>query len=321
MTIEALNPSGAADGRTPSRADLRRGLFALARRALPVIVVAVVLIALWWPLAGWLNAQNKIEQVARWGVEMSWDEAWDGAFSQPKPFLPTPGQIWESIRAQSFDVELSSARNLLYHAGVTLTTTLVGFLMGSGLGVLLAIFITHNRASDLSVMPWIIISQTIPILAIAPMLVTMLGSMGLTGLAPKALIATYLGFFPIAVGMVKGFRSPDPLQLDLMKTYSATTAQTFRKLRWPSATPFLFASMKVAIALSLVGAIVGEVSTGTAGGGLGARLLLGSYNGETIKMWAALVVSAAVAALLVASVALIERAVRRRMGLQSGGAS
>src|SRR6476660_8666770 len=123
-------------------------------------------------------------------------------------------------------------------------------------------------------MPWIIASQTIPIIALAPMIVIILNQLDVTGIVPKAAIAAYLSFFPVTVGMVKGLRSPDPLQLDLLRTYSASQAQTFRKLRWPAATAFLFTSLKVAIATSLVGAIVGELPTG-AQAGLGARLLSG----------------------------------------------
>ncbi len=156
-------------------------------------------------------------------------------------------------------------------------------------------------------------SQTIPIIAIAPMISDVLNAVGVSGLLPKALISTYLSFFPVAVGMVKGLRSPDPLQLDLMKTYSASSSQVFWKLRWPSSTPFLFASMKVAIAMSLVGAIVGELPTGAVAG-LGARLLAGSYYGQTIQIWSALFAAAILAATLVWIVGVIDRKVRRRMG-------
>jgi NitT/TauT family transport system permease protein len=114
--------------------------------------------------------------------------------------------------------------------------------------------------------------------------------------------------------MVKGLRSPDPLQLDLMRTYSATQAQTFRKLRWPAATAFLFTSLKVAIATSLVGAIVGELPTG-AQAGLGARLLSGSYYGQTVQIWSALVMASLLGLLLVFLVGLAERLVLRSQGV------
>ena len=169
---------------------------------------------------------------------------------------------------------------------------------------------------DKSLMPWVVASQTIPILAIAPMVIVVLASIGLTGLVPKAIISTYLSFFPVTVGMVKGLRSPDPINLDLMRTYTATKSQTFWKLRWPSSVPYLFVSMRVAIAASLVGAIVGELPTGAVAG-LGARLLTGSYYGQTVQIWSALVVAAVLAAVLVGLVGLAQRIVLHRMGMRS----
>jgi NitT/TauT family transport system permease protein len=113
--------------------------------------------------------------------------------------------------------------------------------------------------------------------------------------------------------MVKGFTSPDPLQIELMRTWSATPRQVLWKLRWPSAVPYLFASLKVAITISLVGAIVAELPTGGEAG-IGARLLSGSYYGQTIQLWAALVAAAVLASALIAIVGLIERGVNSRMG-------
>jgi NitT/TauT family transport system permease protein len=136
---------------------------------------------------------------------------------------------------------------------------------------------------------------------------------GVTGLLPKALISTYLSFFPVVVGMVKGLRSPDQMQLDLMHTYNASKLDVFLKLRWPASMPFLFASMKVGIAIALIGALVAEL-TNTAAGGLGVRLLTGSYNGQTITIWGVLLVAATLAAILVIAVGLAERLVVRNMG-------
>ncbi len=137
------------------------------------------------------------------------------------------------------------------------------------------------------------------------MIIVVLAAIGLTGLMPKALISTYLSFFPVVVGMVKGLRSPEIMQLDLMRTYNASRAQVFWKLRWPSAMPFLFTSMKVAVAISLVGAIVGELPTGAVAG-LGARLLAGSYYGQTVQIWSALVMASVMAAVLVAVVGVAQ---------------
>jgi NitT/TauT family transport system permease protein len=120
----------------------------------------------------------------------------------------------------------------------------------------------------------------------------------------------------VVVGMVKGFRSPEQIQLDLMHTYNASRLQTFLKLRWPIALPYLFTSMKVGVAASLVGAIVGELPAG-GGNGLGARLLAGSYYGQTIQIWSALLTASLLAGLLVMSVGIAERLVNARMGARA----
>jgi NitT/TauT family transport system permease protein len=196
------------------------------------------------------------------------------------------------------------------------------------LGILLAVLIVHNRAMDRSLMPWLVASQTIPILAIAPMIVIISYNV-LTGdnavahllnldsdasrLVSKALISTYLSFFPVAVGMVKGLRSPEIMHLDLMRTYYASPMQTFWKLRVPASIPFLFTSMKVAIAASLVGAIVGELPTGAVAG-IGSKLLAGSYYSQTIDIWAALVAGSLLAGILVAIVGVAAKIVDRAMG-------
>jgi len=167
---------------------------------------------------------------------------------------------------------------------------------------------------DQSVMPWAIASQTIPILAIAPMIIVVLNSVGVTGLVPKAIISAYLSFFPVVVGMVKGLRSPDAMQMDQLRTWNASAGQTLWKLRLPASLPYLFASLKVGVAASLVGAIVGEMPTGAVAG-LGARLLSGSYYGHTVQIWSALFAAALLAAGLVALIGEVERVTLRRMGL------
>ncbi|NBT52979.1 MAG: ABC transporter permease subunit, partial [Marivivens sp.] len=188
------------------------------------------------------------------------------------------------------------------------------FAIGAGLGVLLAVGIVHSKTMDMSVMPWAIVSQTIPIVALAPMIIVVLYSFGIQGLIPKAVISAYLSFFPVVVGMVKGLRSPDAMQLDLLHTYNAGQGATFWKLRLPSSVPYLFTSLKVGIAASLVGAIVGELPVQR--GGLGARMLGGSYYGQTEQIWAALFFAAGMAALLVALIGWIEARTLKRMGVQ-----
>ncbi|MFN3273768.1 MAG: ABC transporter permease [Paracoccus sp. (in: a-proteobacteria)] len=281
---------------------------------LPVLTVLLVIVAVWYLAAIRMNAQWERDQAARAGVEIPMSQMIPATLSQDRPVLPAPHQVaqglWEGVTGQA----ITSRRSLVWHGWVTLSATLAGFAMGTGAGILLAIGIVHSRAMDQSVMPWAVASQTVPILAIAPMVIVVLASVGVTGLLPKAIIAAWLSFFPVLVGMVKGLRTPDGMQLDQMRSWSAGGAQVLWRLRLPSSLPYLFASLKVAIAAALVGTIVAELPSG-ATAGLGARLLSGSYYGQTVQIWSALFAAAILAATLVALVGLIERATLSRMGL------
>lgn len=285
-------------------------------RVLPILTVLLTIILVWYAGAIAMNApwQNQLNSRAELTNVPFTDFALQ-TWAQDRPILPAPHQVIGEIWNATVALEITSKRSLAYHGWITLSSTLLGFVLGTALGVVLAVFIVHNEAANRSLMPWIIASQTIPILAIAPMVVVGLGAVGVTGTVPRALISMYLSFFPVVVGMVKGLRSPEGIQLDLMRTYDASPWQTFWKLRWPAAMPMLFASMKVGIAISLIGAVVSELSN-AAGGGLGVRLLTGSYNGQTIQIWAALFIAAALAAVLVMIVGFAETAVNRRMGVR-----
>lgn len=282
--------------------------------ALPVAIVVAAIVALWYGFAVWLNMPWQLGVYERAGQAWTFADLVRDTLAQERPVLPSPHQVFAEMWRTTVEVAPTSRRSLLYHAWITLSSTLLGFVLGTLLGIVLAVFIVHNRAMDKSVMPWVVASQTIPILAIAPMIIVVLNAVGLTGLLPKALISTYLSFFPVVVGMVKGLRSPEVIQLDLMRTYNASPVQAFWKLRWPSAMPYLFTSLKVAVAISLVGAIVGELPTGAVAG-LGARLLAGSYYGQTVQIWSALFMAAALAAILVAIVGAGHRMVLKRMGM------
>jgi NitT/TauT family transport system permease protein len=285
-------------------------------RAAPVLIVSLALVIIWYGAAILLNAPQAAQVLDTSGrawtngdlVRMSWN--------MQRPILPGPHQIVIDLFHSIFGYPLGNPRNILFHAYVTGISTLVGFALGLVVGAVLAIGIVHVRTLDSSLMPWVITSQTIPILAIAPMIVVILGNMGFTGVLPKAIISAYLSFFPITIGLVKGLRSVDPLSLDLMRTYSATPSQVFWRLRLPSALPFLFASLKVAVAISLVGAIVAELPTGGTAG-LGARLLTGSYYGQMVQIWSALVVAALLSLILVYAVGGVQRLVLGRTGMSA----
>jgi len=279
-----------------------------------VATLLVGLLIVWYAAAIGLNAPQIRDRLNRSGQPWTVSDLVAGTWSMERPVLPTPGQIGAELWRTVVATPITSKRSLVYHAYVTASAAIIGFVLGSLLGILLAVGVVHLRSLERSLMPWIIASQTVPILAIAPMIIVVLGNLGFVGLMPKSIISMYLCFFPVTIGMAKGLRSPDPLQLDLMLTYSASRAQVFWKLRWPASVPFLFASLKVAAAVSLVGAIVGELPTG-ATAGLGARLLSGSYFGQTVQIWSALVVAALLGAGMVYGVSIVERLVLRQMGM------
>ncbi|QBF32404.1 ABC transporter permease [Thalassococcus sp. S3] len=302
------------------------------RAILAVLTVVAVLIGFWYAAAVPMNIKGVLVEAERAGAVVTPDNgaerramspwalilpnsfAIPATWAQDRPRLPAPHQVAVELWETTVEKKITSKRSLVFHGWVTLSATLLGFAIGTGLGILLAVGIVHSRVMDMSVMPWAIVSQTIPIIALAPMIIVVLYSIGVQGILPKAVISAYLSFFPVVVGMVKGLRSPDAMQLDLLRTYNASRAQTFWKLRLPASMPYLFASLKIGIAASLVGAIVGELPTGAVSG-LGARLLAGSYYGQTVQIWSALFAAALLAAALVALVGLIQRMTLARMGM------
>ncbi|WP_315834159.1 ABC transporter permease [Bradyrhizobium prioriisuperbiae] len=288
----------------------------LIDRVAPVLVVVGALLVIWYVAAMLMNATMVRDSFEREETPYGIADLIAGTLSGERPVLPAPHQIVASFVDSVVNYPPDSPRSLIYHSAVTLSATLLGFLLGSLFGIVLAVLIIHLRTLEKSLLPWIICSQMVPILAVAPIVIVVLGSIGIRGLLPKSIISAYLCFFPVAIGMVKGLTSPDPMQHDLMRTWSATRTETFWKLRWPSAVPFLFASLKVAITISLIGAIVGELPTGVQAG-IGARLLAGSYYGQTVQMWAALLAASLLASNLVWLVSLTERRVARIMGVRT----
>lgn len=283
----------------------------LLQRVLPIATVLVAVLVLWYAGSVGLNAAGAVERVlaprGAWGAA----DLLAATLNMERPVLPAPHQVAADLATSMLDWPLDSPRNLLYHVAVTAQSTLVGFVLGTLLGVVLAAAIVHSRTLDRALLPWIVASQTVPVLAIAPIVLVILGSLGFSGVAPKAAIAMYLCFFPVTVAMVQGLRSPQRIEAELMTTYAASRNQTFWMLRLPSALPFLFPSLRVGIAAGLVGAMVAELPTG-AQAGLGARLLTGSYYGNTVAIWSALLMSALLGLVLTAAVAGAERLVLRR---------
>ena len=294
-------------------ATLQRTAIPWREQLLPVGVVLAAVLVLWYAGAVGLNAQGAIERVLTPKGPYTTAELIASTWAMERPVLPVPHQVALDLWASITENELTSPRNLLYHVAVTAQSTLVGFVLGTLLGVVLAAAIVHSRTLDRALLPWIVASQTVPVLAIAPIVLVLLGSLGFSGVAPKATIAMYLCFFPVTVAMVQGLRAPQRIETELMHTYAASRLQAFWMLRLPSALPFLFPALRVAIAAGLVGAMVAELPTG-AQAGLGARLLTGSYYGNTVGIWSALVLSAFLGLALTAAVAGVEKLVLRRQG-------
>jgi len=275
--------------------------------------VVLALLLAWYAAAWALNAPGAIERVLDADAGYTWQELLRATMTMERPLMPAPHQVLLDLYESFTEWPIDNPRNLLYHVAVTGQSTLVGFVMGTVLGLLLSVLVVHSRTLDRALMPWIVASQTVPVLAIAPIVLVILGSLGFSGVAPKAVIAMYLCFFPVTVATVVGLRSPQTIDTEMLHTYAATRWQTLWLLRLPAALPFLFPALRVGISAGLVGAMVAELPTG-AQAGLGARLLTGSYYGQTVQIWSALVLSALLGLTLTALVALVERLVLRKRG-------
>src|SRR5262245_21496177 len=200
------------------------------------------------------------------------------------------GERWVWIMAQN--------------AAYTALESLIGFTLGGVTGLVLAIGFAHSRWLERGLMPYVIASQTVPILAIAPMVVVWLG----TSWVSKAVIAAYLTFFPVTINVLRGLRAVDPDALALMRALAATERQVFFRLRVPGALPYLFTALRVSATVSVVGAIIGELPVGSRYG-MGVVIINAAqyYNWRPANLWAAILVSALIGIAFYHAVAAIER--------------
>jgi NitT/TauT family transport system permease protein len=229
------------------------------------------------------------------------------------PQHPVPFPHWIAQKTPSFFTrypvtdERSIVRAVLYTSLGTLAALVLGGIIGSLLAVLFVMFRPLERA----LLPWTIASQTIPIIALVPVMLLILGNFGITiqtSLLPTAIIGAYICFFPVVVSTVKGLRSVDPLTLDLMKSYAATPVQVFRNVRFPAAVPFVFTGLKLGTAAALVGALVAETQSNNKRG-LGFQILGQVQTGNVTDVWILLLVSALLGVGLVSLVGLLQRTV------------
>ncbi|MDP8959103.1 MAG: ABC transporter permease [Actinomycetota bacterium] len=215
------------------------------------------------------------------------------------------GALFRPVRRGGEEVLLSI---LLQAALFTWRSALVGFVAGSVIGFLLGVVFVHSRPLERGLMPYVVASQTVPIIAIAPMVVIWGSRLGWPSWRGVAVISAYLTFFPVAINTLRGLRSPQPVALELMRSYASSRWDVLWKLRFPAALPFLFTALKVSATLSVIGAIVGELPAGMAEG-LGRALLtfMYYYVSGPEKLYAAVLVSAALGIVFVGSVTLLER--------------
>lgn len=205
---------------------------------------------------------------------------------------------------------------MLLNGWATFRVAFGGFVIGGLLGFGLAVLFTQVRLLERGLMPFVIGSQTVPILAIAPMVVVGVGRMGAPDWAAKVLVAAYLTFFPVTIGMLRGLRAVSPAALDLMRSYAATAPQIFFKLRLPASLPYLFTSLKVAATASVIGAIVAELPAG-AREGIGVMILNSAqfYNSRPPALYISILVAGLVGVVFYGLVALAEQLiVRQRRG-------
>ena len=305
--VAATNVPGTGVLAAPADEEETTGWRRAARRAL-ALVVFLVAFALIWEGAKWLAGDP-------------WHVTWIGYEHNP-PFriiqfsdrqLP---HLWD-IAAAFFEpfqrnANYSLANYLIDQAVYTWTEAIIGFAVGAAIGIILASIFIHSGLLERAFVPYVVASQTVPIVALAPLIVTGLGR----GLTSVVFIATYLTFFPVTIAVMRGLRSPDPRAVELMRSYAASKWDLYRKVRLPASVPYLFTALKIAAAASLVGTIIGE-GPGGVPNGLGRAIL--TFNQQYItgpeKLWATIFVAAVVGVVSFAAVRIAEILIVSRRGL------
>jgi NitT/TauT family transport system permease protein len=271
---------------------------ALARAGL-VVGVVVLLLALW--------------ELYRW----IWTSTgWTWPFLVNDTSMP---HIWTIFKAfgQPAQVNQPSLITVLLHkTAFTAKEAAAGFGIGAAIGFVLAVVLFHSRLLQRGFLPYIVASQTVPILAIAPMVVVWVNPKlpgPLQGWGAVAVIATYLTFFPVTINTLRGLRAADPRAVDLMRTYAASRWAVLWKLRVPSSLPYLFSALRLSATASVVGAIIGELPTGLQNGLGGAIFNFNQYYSiEPQELWATNVIAALLGIAFFVIVVLVERTVVRR---------
>ena len=287
----------------------RRALAARLRSIVPALLIAVVVIVAWYGIA-LLNDIPQAQQIS--DPHTPFNRLLSKALNLPQPFIPLPHQVLSdffSALAQPPD----SPTGLWIHLEATGVEALLGLLAGALLGLIIATIFVHGRPLEMAFLPYVVASQTVPVIALAPIVIGILG----ISLAAKVVVSAYLAFFSVTVSTVKGFKSAEPVAYDLMRSYAANPWQVYWKLRFPVALPYLFTGLKVAATASLVGAIIAELPFGSTTG-LGARLLAASTYNQTIILWSTMLAASVLGIIGFSAISLLERLIlkRRPAGLE-----
>jgi NitT/TauT family transport system permease protein len=269
-------------------------------RRTAIVAAAVLALAGFWELYRWI-----------------WTSAgWNWPFHVDNTSMP---HLWTIFQAfgQPAQVNQPALITILFHKSLfTGKEALVGFALGAVVGFTIGIVLVHSRLLQRGFLPYIVASQTVPILAIAPMVVVWVNPKlpgPLQGWGAVAVIASYLTFFPVTINTLRGLRSADPRAVELMRTYAASRWKVLWKLRVPASLPYVFAALKLAATASVVGAIIGELPSGLQDGLGGAIINFNQYYSfEPQELWATNVVAAALGILFFVAVIVAEKLVVRR---------
>ena len=277
----------------------KRGPGALQRGARRALLLALGLVALWglWEAYRWVGIR----------------EGWTWPIKVNDTNMPEISTIWHAF-GQSLQPDGPPLRHYLWHYSLfTGKEALAGFALGAIIGFLLAVVLAHSRLLRRGLLPYIIVSQTVPILAIAPMVVLGLGTKGVTPWVSVAVIAAYLTFFPVAINTLRGLLSPDPRALELMRSYAAGSWTILWRLRVPTSLPYVFSALKISATASVIGAIIGETPASLQGG-LGYAIVNFNqyYSVQPANLWATIVACALLGIVFFLAVALVERLVLKR---------
>lgn len=228
-----------------------------------------------------------------WYVGTTW-------FTIPEFVLPPPAKVWDSL-VTGLSASPWDAAGYWYHFFVTLTEALLGFFIGSSVGIVMGMAVAHSRMVSRVLYPYIIAMQSLPKIAIAPLFVVWFGF----GIEPKVLITSVITFFPLLVNSIAGCATVDVDRLELARSLGASRWQVFTKITFPSALPFIFAGLNMAAVLSTLGAIVGEFVGAQAG--LGVLILQYNSNLDIASVYSLFVVLAGMGLTMHVTMRLLER--------------